>query len=229
MTSMNEHLDTRIRTWSQYHAWLLLATAPLVWWGQRAEPLAALALLSFILYIIWHADHWRTLYPWGGYANWISALRLAGVLAIGFGYAIWPMELTAGMALGIVCLDGVDGYLARRYRTTSTFGAYLDMETDALYVGLLSAVAYSQGLLPAPILLIGYMRYLYMAAMTFLGAGQKPEPRSRFGQTVAVLMMLALATVFVLPPVLYKPLVGGASLLILYSFGQSFCSRCATY
>jgi len=42
---------------------------------------------------------------------------------------LWLIALTATCTL---CLDGLDGYLARKTKLTSAYGARFDMETDAL-------------------------------------------------------------------------------------------------
>ena len=42
-------------------------------------------------------------------------------------------------------LDGVDGWVARRTRTASAFGARFDMETDALLILVLSALVWRVG------------------------------------------------------------------------------------
>ena len=69
----------------------------------------------------------------------------------------------AGAALLAAALDGVDGWLARRTRMTSAFGARFDMETDVFLVLALSVLAWQYGKAGAWVLLCGLMRYGFVA------------------------------------------------------------------
>ena len=49
-------------------------------------------------------------------------------------------------ALFVLCLDGLDGWLARLWGLESEFGACYDVEVDTLFVGTLSYVLWGRGL-----------------------------------------------------------------------------------
>ena len=72
----------------------------------------------------------------------------------------------AATALAILtsALDGVDGWLARRSTLASAFGARFDMETDALLIMVLSALAWRWDRAGAWVLACGLMRYAFVAA-----------------------------------------------------------------
>ncbi len=101
----------------------------------------------------------------------------------------------AVLAGGVTLLDGLDGWLARRFNTVSGFGARFDMETDAVFVAVLSLLAWQFGKVGAWVLLSGLMRYLFaIAAMLWPRLG-RPVPSTYRGKTIAVLQMIALIVV----------------------------------
>ena len=68
------------------------------------------------------------------------------------------------MATAALCLDGVDGLVARRTGTATAFGARFDMELDSFLMLVLAALVWRSGRLDAWILLLGAPRYLFVAA-----------------------------------------------------------------
>jgi phosphatidylglycerophosphate synthase len=108
------------------------------------------------------------------------------------------------LALIALVLDGVDGRVARRRGETSAFGARFDMETDALLILVLAALAWSLGKAGAWILLAGALRYLFIAAGVVLPWLRAELPPSRRRQTVCVVQIASLILClvpFVPPPV----------------------------
>jgi phosphatidylglycerophosphate synthase len=89
-------------------------------------------------------------------------------------------------------LDGVDGWLARRTRTASAFGARFDMETDALLILVLSALAWKSGKTGAWVLASGLMRYAFVAAAAIWPWLQAPLEPSRRRQTICVVQIVTL-------------------------------------
>lgn len=67
-----------------------------------------------------------------------------------------------GLAVPALALDAVDGWLARRTRTTTELGARFDMEVDAFLILALSV--YVSQSLGSWVLAIGLMRYGYVVA-----------------------------------------------------------------
>jgi phosphatidylglycerophosphate synthase len=109
-------------------------------------------------------------WPYGGlgWANRVTLLRAvlvtlvaSGLITGTFTNEIWKWLLIAVTAL---LLDGVDGWVARFTRSHSTFGARFDMELDALLIMLLCIGLWQLEPLGSWVLLVGAMRYLFVAA-----------------------------------------------------------------
>ncbi|EHJ93273.1 CDP-alcohol phosphatidyltransferase family protein [Vreelandella boliviensis] len=135
---------------------LLMAT-PANWW----VAIGLYTLISTLVIIFW---------PFGslGWANRVTLARavlvalVAGALAANvFVGAIWQWLAIAVIAL---LLDGVDGWIARRTKSHSRFGARFDMELDALLILLLCAGLLRLESLGLWVLMIGGMRYCFIAA-----------------------------------------------------------------
>lgn len=127
----------------------------------------------------------------------------------------WIAGWTAGV---VAALDGVDGWLARRSGMSSAFGARFDMETDAALLLVLSVLALRFGKAGPWVLLIGLMRYLFVAAgwlMPWLTGPLTPTLR---GKTVAVIQMVTLAIILVMPPRVASPAAAIALALLIWSF-----------
>ncbi len=117
-------------------------------------------------------------------------------------------------------LDGVDGRVARRTGTSSQLGARFDMEVDAFLILVLSVyVAMDQG---PWVLLIGGMRYVFVAAARAWPWLTAPLPPSTARKTVAALqgVLLLLAGAELLPPAVNTGVVLLALGLLGWSFGR---------
>ena len=129
------------------------------------------------------------------------------------------------MKLGsvVMILDGLDGFLARRFKVASAFGAYFDMETDAFYVFLYACLLYQLELLGWWILGIGALRYVYVVfVLSFFKPKEKEEKSSFRGKAIAVFLMVSLLMPFILSELYYLPIVISASVLVVYSFAAGF-------
>lgn len=134
-------------------------------------------------------------FPTLGPANGVTLVRgaLVALLAglIGERASDVPAFAVA-IALAVLVLDGVDGWLARRTRMASRFGARFDMETDAVLVAVLALLAWQFGKVGAWVLLSGLMRYLFLAAGALVPLLRHPVPSSYRGKSIAVVQILAL-------------------------------------
>jgi len=119
-----------------------------------------------------------------------------------------------------VALDGVDGRLARRQGLASEFGARFDMETDALLVLALAALAWRWDRAGAWVLLSGLLRYAFVAAGWLAAWLRRPLPPSRRRQAVCVVQIAVLLAVVapVLPPGASAPLALAGLLVLAWSF-----------
>lgn len=128
--------------------------------------------------------------------------------------------LLVSLATAALILDAVDGRVARRTGTTSQLGARFDMEVDAFLIAVLSVyLAPSLGLW---VLVIGAMRYAFVAAGWALPWLRAPLPPSIARKAVAAVQGIALtaASAGVLGRPLGLLLVGLALALLAWSFGR---------
>jgi phosphatidylglycerophosphate synthase len=157
-----------------------------------------------------------------GAANYVTTIRAVLTLllaALAFLAPSPQLGWIAGWTAGVVAaLDGVDGWLARRARLQSAFGARFDMETDAALLLVVSVLAVRLDKAGAWVLLIGLMRYLFVAAGWLLPWLTGPLTPTLRGKTVAVVQMVTLAVALALPRALASPATAAALALLVWSF-----------
>ncbi|MET7685355.1 CDP-alcohol phosphatidyltransferase family protein [Streptomyces sp. NPDC005423] len=131
-----------------------------------------------------------------------------------------PVTLLVGLTAVALILDGVDGKVARRTGTSTALGARFDMEVDAFLILVLS-VYVSMALGPW-VLLIGAMRYAFVAAARVLPWLNAPLPPSTARKTVAALqgVCLLLAGADLLPRAANTGVALLALALLVWSFGR---------
>lgn len=163
-------------------------------------------------------------FPRLGPANRVTVIRamLTALTAGLIGEAPTPRVAAAAIVATamIAVLDGVDGWLARRTRMASAFGARFDMETDALLVMVMSALVWTHGKAGIWILACGLIRYAFVAAGWLLPWMAGPLAPARRAKTVAMVSLAGLSVAlapFVPPPV--SRIVAVATLaLLVWSF-----------
>ncbi len=143
--------------------------------------------------------------PWAGLgaANRVTVGRAALVLSLA-ALVLHAQALSStglwwiiGMATAALCLDGVDGLVARRTGTGTAFGARFDMELDSFLMLVLAGLVWRSGRLDAWILLLAAPRYLFVAAgwlVPWLRAPLPQRMRRKAGcvaQGVALVVCLA--------------------------------------
>ena len=126
----------------------------------------------------------------------------------------------AGVGLLATALDGVDGWLARRTRMASAFGARFDMETDVFLVLVLSVLAWQYGKAGAWVLLCGLMRYGFVAGGWLWPWLRGPLPPTLRGRTICVVQFVGLSLTIM--PVIRPPLSGLVAAATLAALGYSF-------
>ena len=198
-------------------------------------PLEAAAVFAAIMAsVVWVAGHQHP-YPRFGAANYVTTLRVmltALVAGLVGNPGTTPLLWCAiGSAVLVALLDGVDGWLARRTRMASAFGARFDMETDAALILVLSMLVWQHDKAGAWVLLCGLMRYGFVATGRVLPWLAQPLRSTRRGQTVAVAQYIGLS--IALAPIVPRPLsaIAAAATLaaLVWSFGVDVMwlrSRC---
>jgi phosphatidylglycerophosphate synthase len=159
-----------------------------------------------------------------GPANAVTTIRamLAAFAAGLIGDPVSPDVLWSVIALTalMVALDGVDGWLARRTRMASPFGARFDMETDAAFILVLSLLVWQHGKAGAWVLLCGLMRYAFVGAGWLLPWLARPLRATRRGRMVAVGQLLGLGVA--LAPAVPAPASTLAAAVTLGALAWSF-------
>ncbi len=155
-----------------------------------------------------------------GAANQVTMARavFVALLAALVGQRGDPMiaGAAAAAAATVTLMDGVDGWLARRSRVSSVFGARFDMEVDALLILVLSVLAWRYEKAGAWVLMSGLFRYLFVIAGWLWRWMERPLEPSRRRQTVCVVQVVALIAAvepFVPPP--SSGIVAAAALIAL--------------
>lgn len=188
-------------------------------------PAVAMLVLAVKLVLAMNAIDAGHPHPRLGGANVVTLLRAALVALIAALIREVPSEAVAwtGVAAGtaVAFLDGADGYLARRSGLASGFGARFDMETDAFFILVLSALVWSNGKAGPWVLAAGSLRYLFVAAGWVLPWMRASLLPTRRGRLMAVLQMAGLLVA--LGPIVALPVsawVAGVTLAgLVWSFG----------
>ncbi|MFJ8651225.1 CDP-alcohol phosphatidyltransferase family protein [Streptomyces rochei] len=213
--------ETAVGAAAQLLLLTLLATAVGMgtagWLTGLAFALASWAVLSRALH--------RSRLPSFGPANRVTLGRtvlVGGVTALvadSFSEAP-PVSLLVGLTAVALLLDGVDGKVARRTGTCSPLGARFDMEVDAFLILVLSVYVATD--LGPWVLLIGGMRYVFVAAARVWPWLTAPMPPSTARKTVAALqgVLLLVAGAHLLPRPANAGVVVLALGLLVWSFGR---------
>lgn len=104
--------------------------------------------------------------------------------------AAWVAAASAGL---LPVLDGIDGWLARRTRMLSPFGARFDMETDALHVLVMSGLVWQFGKAGIWVWVGGLLRYGFVAAGWLLPWMAGPLRPTRRGRVITIVHMVTLS------------------------------------
>lgn len=161
-----------------------------------------------------------------GGANRVTLGRLLIALPVA-GLALVPVEIgdparVLAIVLGTaaISLDGVDGWVARRTKTESAFGARFDMETDAALILVLCLLVWRSGQAGVWVLAIGAMRYLFVAAGAVrpeLNGELPPSFRRKVVCVIQSVVLLVALAPFV-PAVAAAAISAGALLALTGSF-----------
>ena len=147
-------------------------------------------------------------FPRLGPANLVTLLRtgltclIAAMVLTPSASARWWLAVFVLAILALV-LDGLDGWVSRRTRLASPFGARFDMEVDALLILVLSVSACLHGKAGAWVLLLGLIRYLFVGGGLVLPALRRPLPPSTRRKAVCVFQVGTLGLLLlpnVMPP-----------------------------
>ena len=183
--------------------WLLAAGGPVLlgaalvgWWLSWLSASTAALCFLFLAALIARYSRTRDL----RIADLVTLARGLGVCFIA-GFTL--QALAGGLArngvlvmiiMGTLCLtlDGVDGRVARARGEATAFGARFDVETDAAMLIVLSIAVAALGIAGWWVLVIGALRYGYVAASLIVPALRTPLPYRYSGKVIAVIQAVAL-------------------------------------
>ena len=137
-------------------------------------------------------------------AHLLTAVRgIAGaalLVSTATGGATVPSWRLVAVLAAVETTDFFDGRTARRLGS-GPFGATWDMENDAFFTFALSYTLWATGTVPAFVLVLGWMRYLFFLAARTQGPppGQTPA-FTWFAKTTAAAIVVVLISVFA-PPI----------------------------
>jgi phosphatidylglycerophosphate synthase len=160
-----------------------------------------------------------------GLANQVTLLRaglvcLVGgaLLASGEGPSVsWSL---AGLIAAALALDGLDGWLARRLRLISAFGARFDVEVDALLLLILAILVWQADRVGAWVLAIGLLRYAFVLAGVLLPWLRASLPPSRRRKVICLQQGITLLLCLLppIPPAIASVAAAFALICLILSF-----------
>jgi phosphatidylglycerophosphate synthase len=144
---------------------------------------------------------------------------VAGLVADSFVGAV-PVATLVSLAALALLLDAVDGWVARRTRTSSVFGARCDGEVDAFLLLVLSV--YVAGVIGAWVLAIGAARYVFAVAGWGLPWLRRLLPHRQWRKVVCAAqgVVLTVAAAGVLPRSWATLILVVALAMLAESFGR---------
>lgn len=184
-----------------------------------------LALAVYLVAAVLAAALMNRSYPYAdlGLANLVTLGRLLLTCVL-----LAPLAATApaggilAVAIVVLALDGIDGWLARRQDRESAFGARFDMEVDA-FLGLVLALnAWASGVIGPVVLLVALPRYVFVAA-GYLQRWMARALPERFGRKVVCVVQIAALIALQLPSLAGTParcIAAAALTALAWSFGR---------
>jgi phosphatidylglycerophosphate synthase len=206
----------------------VLSTLP-AWWllGRPSTlPMAVVLLYSALAVTLARTLPADAPGPGIGPANRVTLARTALALPV-LALACQPLALPAPVAWWVIVvstvamvLDGVDGRVARRTGTETSFGARFDMEFDAALILALTVLVWSSGRAGAWVLAIGLMRYVFVVAGWAVPALRAELPASFRRKVVCVVQGVVLLVA--LGPIIPAPMAlaacAGGLVALTWSF-----------
>ncbi|SHH34425.1 CDP-alcohol phosphatidyltransferase family protein [Marivita hallyeonensis] len=137
-----------------------------------------------------------------GLCNLITLARLAivSVLGVALLEAKSPDLMLLLLAVLSLCLDGADGWLARRQNLASSFGARFDVEVDAAFALLLAIYTARVGVASPYVILLGLPYYAFRIALAVFPWLNAPLPE-RFSRKAVCVAQIAVLIVLLVPGV----------------------------
>lgn len=184
------------------------------------------SLAAFFAATFWLGRLMMRDFPHGslGLCNIVTLTRLVivGVLFTALLSGLPATWVTLGLAILALSLDGIDGWLARKQRLASAFGARFDVEVDAAFALLLAVTAAVNGAAAPYVVLLGLPYYLFGVAKIYAPWLDRPLPES-FGRKVVCVFQIAALIALQVPFLADGQLnivIAAVTAALLWSFGR---------
>lgn len=186
----------------ELHAILILLGGVATLFTESLIYLVVCGLVAFGTMWYRRIKHWNSDGVLIGIANTTTLTRLAVLMAAVLCYDCVDPFVFGLIVLAVIIADGLDGYLARKYKLESDFGALFDMETDAFLTAAVSTVIvlyFDFGVIPAVVILFaGYLRYLFVLTLRILRFHDVEKPHMPYAKILAVIYFISLTVPFLL-------------------------------
>ncbi|MDH2327934.1 CDP-alcohol phosphatidyltransferase family protein [Cereibacter sp. SYSU M97828] len=190
--------------------------AAALWFAGGVVPAAIFAAVASVVV----AGASRYPHPRIGFCNVLTFARLALACLLASRIGDEPGWPEVFVAVAALATDGFDGWAARRTGLISRFGARFDMEVDSGLALVLACLA--AGRLGGWVMVLGVMRYLWLAAASLVPRLNGTLPDSMARKTVCVIQIAALIAAIcpAVPPLAAIAAASFAGLLLIWSFGR---------
>lgn len=189
--------------------------------------LPLIAFCSFTWYFSLHKGYFfnRQSPFLGSYANQLTFFRFIFTTTVAL-FFLHCSDIVLFFLFGFpIFLDGVDGFLARKFEQESSLGALLDKTTDAYFVLILSMVLVLYYEVPFWFLLVGWLHYGYELLLEILNWSHLKIPKNPIGKSAAVVLFIGLLSPFLLSRTWFLPIIYLVSCLTTLSFAWSFRAK----
>jgi phosphatidylglycerophosphate synthase len=213
--------QAELDSWSRIHAVAMVgASVGSIVLG-RAWPAGAAALVSFAVLVLRGRRAWaterRTVVP-----NLVTAGRVVVIASMTFALHDAPGRLVTAVMLGVLALDALDGWLARRANAVTAFGAHFDMEADAFFILAVDLELLMRGRLGFWILITGFLRYAYTLVTALVPPGGGQVPRSRLGRNSFGCLVVGLSAAMASTTIMATAAAALGTAAVVLSFGWAF-------
>lgn len=164
-----------------------------------------------------HKKELKRLFPWAGWANYLSWIRFFILFFIAIHYNDLNQNQTGLLLLTAGLMDGLDGVVARNLKQVTHYGKIMDEEIDALFVFLsgfiLVCVLQFSWLLLLPALL-KYVKDILLLTFPGLFPYHPVIPSARF---IAGISFIIYPVILFLPPYWQYGAAISVTVLLMYS------------
>lgn len=187
-----------IERWQLLNAIVATSVSIVVVTSGDNEMLSVILVLHFLLFALFFRTHWSSqiarILP-----NAITFIRLGILLLVFAKFEQFGRYWVCILAWLAALADILDGYLARKLKGQTNFGAVFDEETDAYYILLLGLLTFQNGILPWWILLTGIPRYFVLILRLDYQSKQLPSFKVPGARLIAGTSFTLFPFLFVLP------------------------------